>query len=148
MHSRVFQIGEQPFTEDELTRTLPEWFENSICDYYVLIEDEGAREGSLDWLSPLRDGDCVTIDQFDIDKRFDRCYQEFCDAIEELKLITREQFESKSDISFSIYKLNSSYNSKYEFYFYADGDLYTMDEFYREFGAGPYYIGSVFDYHS
>ena len=156
MHSRIFQISEQPIQQEDYineTYFYDHWFLNRIADY---VNDDTDRQDDIEWLKTCcsddgisfgedKDGAFLIIE--DKHKFFEKSFARFQECLSNLLNKTLDDFISYS-MSMDMYRLNNSYNDDCGFYTYHDGELVTFDEFVRYYKTNTkYYFGATIDYH-
>lgn len=135
---------------------IPEWFCGEIADY---VDDlpESARQENIDWLVGSFHGICEKRgDQlvFHGDARTyfadEYKYKKFVENLNKLRNVSLRSFvDPHSDLSYILFLLQSSYDNKYGFYIWSDGDLATMDHWVRSADlTKTYYVGGIVDYHA
>ncbi len=157
MHSRIFEISSEPVEpRDRITElSIPEWFCHSVADY---TSDDTDRSHDLDWfkqnmvgiINVSDDGESFSFLPDGKLKYFRRSYSAFLEQARNLTGISLEAFagETQYDIGMAMYRLNSAYNDKYEFYVYMNDELKTLDDWIRESDlSGSFYFGGTVDYH-
>lgn len=158
MHSRIFQLESAPVAKEDRISSdgIPEWFCMEIADY---VDDlpESYRQENIDWLVESFHGIC--------EKRGDRLvfhggaetyfsdefkYKRFVEDLNRLRNVSLKSFvDPHSDLSCILFSLQSSYENKYGFYIWSDGDIETMDHWVRRADlTKTYYVGGIVDYHT
>ena len=151
MHSRLYQVSDQPISKEELTHEYDyyEGFVGQVADY-VSERNEEEIKADIDWL-----GGQVGID-VNSDKKtfvitskteyFSKKYDKFKEILERLSTYTLEDFISpKNWLDF--YNLKNACDESYGFYV-DDCGWTTLDSWVRNAEENKtYYIGSTFDYH-
>ena len=161
MHSRVFHlVTDKNEDKIDLAYELNEnGFVGEVADYAVNIEEENngyinGFDNSAEWfVESLQDrlkGFVTFSEDYGLaftagfkQKYFKDKYNKF---LEYAKDITLDEFSSDGML---IYKIESTFESKYEFYVYYEDMYYTLDSFIREHANShtKYYIKSIADYH-
>ncbi len=155
MHSRIFQISENPVKKEEyinVDKILDsESFVGTIADYVA----ESDREEDIEWLvSCIKDYGIEYDNQQDMiifKKGFKENYFQgrFEKLKEKINSMTLEEF-AKGD--FSLYEIRMLIEEKFGFYVYYKGDycddIMPFDSFVRMMEEErKYYIGGTLDYH-
>ena len=160
MHSRIFELSENPIPEDERFSQgdVPEWFLNSIADYTDDIPDD-QRMSEIDWLVGMfhglctADGERLSFNPELKEQFFKPRYACFLEAAALLKECTYEAFwggEGSRKLAHTLFLLNDAYEDKYGFYIYdpAEYELQTIHAWLR--GADlskKYFVGGILDFH-
>ena len=154
MHSRIYQISENPIEEENLIEEYryDEWHH---ADYVVKETSETDIESDLEWVQTANKGLQVnkekkTITIVSKKEYFDEKHDKFKELLAKLEDITLEEFISTKK-HFVIEDLKDAYENKYGFYV-DDNDEYigltNLDNWVRNAEEGKeYYIGNIFDYH-
>ena len=157
MHSRIFQVSEEPISKDNLINKdkYNENFVGSIADYVSEVEYESEQIEDLKWLSKATEGIKVDIEKGTItiiSKRmyFDEKHDKFKSILEKLQDITLEEFIT-TDNSFDMYELKKAYENEYGFYIDDNNEhfgLIPLDNWVRNAEENKvYYLGTIIDYH-
>ncbi len=160
MHSRIFELSEQPIPEDDRYSEdkLPDWFYSTVGDYACDLLDTH-RENAIQWFVGFfggqckNDGDRIEFTDKALDFHFRRSYGDFVKNASLLTAYSFEAFCGKSGYSVlmdTLRDLNSDYEDKFGFYVYdRDCDeLFTLDMWLRETDLSkPFFIGGTLDYH-
>ena len=152
MHSRIFQVSENPITE-----------ENSISEYrydeYLIgqngidyVVESKSRKDDIEWLKNNK-GLEITEDTIKVVSKkeyFEKSFEEFQEYIEKLSNYTAEDFMNPQNW-LDFYRLKEAYDDQNGFKI-DDNDEYfgitSLDNFVRNVEEGKvYYIGKTFDYH-
>lgn len=152
MHSRIFQVSMEPILKTYYineSNYYDHWFTREIADY---ISDSTNRAEDIDWLASYGKGIVVSADEdgeflivTDREKYFKNAFEDFKEAIDEIKNCTITEFSKGLH---NMWKITSAYEDKYGFYVDADGELITLDRFVRTCALNAkYYIGATVDYH-
>ena len=158
MHSRIFQVSENPVPVDERISEdrYYDGFVGSHADYVVTVEYQSDDyRDDLRWIREANNGIKVDIPNGTITvtskkEYFDKKHDTFKELASELADITLEDFTSGRQ-RFKMHDLTSAYDNKYGFYI-DDYDEYagltTLDDWVRSVEENKvYYVGSIFDYH-
>ena len=155
MHSRIFQVSENPVTNDNFIdeERYDENFINSIADYVDLIEYKSdGYYNDLKYLLNSTEGISVDIKQGVIkvtskEQYFLRKYERFKELALKLSEITLEEFASHKQW-FNMFELSEAYNNAHSFYMDDGNEAMTIDDWvrYAELNKA-YYVGNIFDYH-
>lgn len=167
MHSRIYELKEDPNVEDELCE---DTLESSFYDRYGIdYTDECTGEeytSSMDWFGSAH-GDCVEINKEeksvvfkDITGIMEHSYNTFMETLEKLQNCTIEQFTGEqkmipgdldSDAGHLLWRLNDAWASHSEFYVYHDGYAQPLLDWLRNLSEEDrkkkYYFGGILDYH-
>ena len=155
MHSRIFQVSENPIPQSDFATALdmPDWFTDSgIADY---VSDEiGEREQEIGFLAGCLqniagvDGNKLTF-KSDISAYFNGSYATFVELAKKYSEMTKEDFCSESVFG-KMHLLNEMVEDKYGYYV-LEGEWLTpvtLDRWLRRVKPGAvYYIGGIIDYH-
>ena len=152
MHSRIFQVSENPITE-----------ENYISEYrydeYLVGQDgidyvveSDSRTEDIEWLKNHK-GLEITEDTIKVVSKkdyFEKSFEEFQEYIEKFSNYTTEDFINPQNW-LDFYRLKDAYDDQDGFKI-DDNDEYfgitSLDNFVRNVEEGKtYYIGKTFDYH-
>lgn len=157
MHSRIFQLESSPVAKGDRISPddIPEWFCMGVADY---VDDlpESARQENIDWLVGAFYGICEKcgdrlVFHGDAETYFsdEFKYKKFVENLNRLRNVSLKSFvDPHSDISYILYSLQGSYDNKYGFYIWSDGDIETMDHWIRSADlTKTYYVGGIVDYH-
>lgn len=152
MHSRIFQISENPISEENYIdeSSYYEGFVGRIADY---VSDSDV-ESDLNWLgrsSGLEvDVESKTIIIKSKEKYFARKFKDFKANLKELSKLDINKFTTMES-DFMMFHLKTCYENEYGFYMDDDGEyhgLTTLDHWVRISKENvPYYVGATFDYH-
>ena len=154
MHSRIYQISENPIEEENLIEEYryDEW---DKADYVVKETSETDIESDLEWVQTANKGLQVnkekkTITIVSKKEYFEDKHEKFRELARELSFISMDDFMSGKEY-FKFYDLECAYEEKHGFYV-DDNDEYigltNLDNWVRNAEEGKeYYIGNIFDYH-
>lgn len=158
MHSRIFQVSQEPINEENLLGEYryEEDFVGRIADYVAKQTYKGQDYiEDLKWLQEATDGLEVDVEAGTIivkskEEYFSEKHDRFMELAEKLSCITLEEFIGE-DKFFDMHDLKAAYDDKYSFYI-DDNDEYcgltTLDNWVRNAEENKtYYVGSIFDYH-
>lgn len=152
MHSRIFQISEEPIEEENYALESDYYgnFIGHIADYVNEQEDD-ERKDDIEWLAKSLEGAAkirgnkMTI--LSKEKFFEKKYEGFIKTAKKVAMMTFDDFITSVGEE-DLYVLNSYHSNKYGFYVDEDGYPLTLDDFFRNVKDGDtYYIGATFDYH-
>ena len=151
MHSRIFQISDNPITEENLIEE-SNYDGNESFDY-VVTSNEIKKD--LQWLQGVTQGLEINIKEKTItikSKReyFSKKHDTFIELAEKLSSTTLDEFIKGKNISDFI-NLKDAYEEEHAFYIddnYECFGLTTLDNWVRNAEENKaYYIGNIFDYH-
>ena len=157
MHSRIFQVSENPITENfKHEYDYEEGFVGRIADYVSEVTYKSEDYiNDLKWLQNVAKGVKVNIKEGTITvtskkEYFDEKHDNFKELLQKLQDITLEEFiEDKSFLD--MYELKKNYDNEYGFYIDDNNEycgLTTIDNWMRSAEEGKtYYVGSIMDYH-
>lgn len=151
MHSRLYQVSDQPIDKEELTHEYDYYdgFVGQVADY-ISERDEEKIKADIDWLGGQA-GINVNSDKrtFVITSKteyFSKKYDKFKEVLEKLSTFTLEDFVSPNNW-LDFYNLENACEEKYGFYV-DDCGWTTLDSWVRNAEENKtYHIGSTFDYH-
>ena len=152
MHSRIFQVSENPITEENLIS------EYRYDDYFVgqngvdYVVESDSRQDDIEWLKHNKGLEITenTIKVVSKKEYFEKSFEEFQELLEKFKNYSMEDFiDPKNWLDF--YHFKDAYDDQSGFQI-DDNDEYfgitSLDNFVRNVEEGKtYYIGKTFDYH-
>ena len=160
MHSRIFQISEEPLKEKESSSIrncdlYHDYFPENIADSFEEIPFKSAEYfEELKWLKRTVKGIEVDVEKQTIiitnkAEYFKEKHSQFKELLNKLKDVTLEEFSSgRSKLYFDMYELNECYREKHGFYIDFMGDLTSLDEWVRSVEENKvFFIGTIIDYH-
>lgn len=157
MHSRIFQISDNPIekedylTEDHILENTS--FLGGIADY---VTEDTDREEDIEWLLDCLGGMPFTYNEEEQSLIFHRGFKEayfrndYDKFVEMMKYLTMEKFMDQN----FVFDVNMLLDNKYGFYFYVSYpygyyELMTMNKFVRVLREEEkYFLGGTLDYHS
>lgn len=153
MHSRLFQISDQPVYEDDFTSEYDYYdgFVGGIADSIRKEAGYDRRQGIKELRNLLqgaaevdvKNGRIKIIDKM---KYFEPMFRQFKKHLASVNGMSLEDFAGAN-----IYHANKMFDAfvrRYEFYVDWGGMYETLDELMREVQNGDkLYVGAVFDYH-
>ena len=158
MHSRIYQVSENPISQDKLSREHDyEFLVGSVADYVAEVAYKSIEYISdLEWLQSATDGLEIDTEKGTLiikskKEYFEKKYDTFKEYLQRLQDVTLEEFikdKAYFEVYFEICELKSAYNDNHAFYINSDDDCETLDSFVRFKEENKvYYIGSIMDYH-
>ena len=157
MHSRIFQISQNPI-EDRITEDrYYDGFVGRVADYVSELDTDD-QLNSISWLAGTPGIEVKNIDGVAtitvVDKKayFAAKLTEFQNALKKLEKISLEDFIANNrDLDYEVWLAKEAYEEHSSFYV-DDYDeffgLIPFDKFMREADEGSvWYIGTVIDYH-
>lgn len=163
MHSRIFQFSRKKIEKNDYYDAERYYngergyFAGEYADIAEYVDDDTDRINDIKYLGEHLAGivEFISEDCFKIinkKKYFEKKYQNFLKAVENLQNITEKEYINGNNKSL-IRELEDSYSEKFDYYFDEyDQTAYIeffgpMDDFMRKVQDGEiYYIGSSIDY--
>ena len=150
MHSRIFQVSQEPIKEP-LTESRYYDYEGTDGIDYIVKSNE--KDVDIKWLKQVTKGLEVTEDTIKVVSKkeyFENSFLEFQELIKKYSEYTIEDFVNCHNwIDF--YRLKDAYDNKLSFKIDDNDEEYgltSLDNWVRNVEEGKtYYIGSTFDYH-
>lgn len=152
MHSRIFQVSENPITEENYINEYryDEYLVGQDGIDYVVESD--SRTEDIEWLKHNK-GLEITEDTIKVVSKkdyFEKSFEKFQELIEKFSNYTTEDFINPQNW-LDFYHLKDAYDDQYGFKI-DDNDEYfgitSLDNWVRNVEEGKtYYIGKTFDYH-
>lgn len=153
MHSRIFQISEEPIKQDDYMEE-DKFYVNQLdfMDYCVTVDDPIP---SYEWFAREANGIEIdtaakTLTVISKEDYFRHKYEAFMKAIQKTKDWTLEDFIGFGSFA-AMFDIRDNYDDKFGFYAYSDYDgLQTMDSFMRSGSVKDgdvFHLGGVVDYH-
>ena len=156
MHSRIYQVSNEPIKDFISEDRYYEGFVGNYADYVSEVEHKSDDYlNDLKWIQNATNGLEVNIKEGTITvtskkQYFNEKHDKFQELLEKLQNITLEEFSSRTRY-FDILDLKSAFDDEYSFYV-DDNDEFcgitTLDNWVRNAEEGKtYYIGTIIDYH-
>lgn len=159
MHSRIFQL-ELEKVEPDMEVTENEIFDNTsfmgpVADYALEITDDKMIDSDIEdyfdedshlsqyGLTLDAKNRTIKFNKGFKDRYFEKKYEFFKRTVADI------DFEVFKEGGMPLYFLKKSIEDRFDLYFFSDGNLMNIDEFFRDMEEEKtYHFGSVFDYHS
>ena len=157
MHSRIYQVSENPIEEFIGEYRYEDGFVGELADYVAEVaKDSDSYIEDLKWLNNAKglevDIEKKTVKVVSKRDYFEEKHEEFQKELEELELTTLDEFcKENYPLISKMYNLECAFNNKRGFYM-DDNDEYfgiiTLDNWVRSAEEGKsYHIGTITDYH-